>query len=66
MGFIIYVVCPTRAATFKEYVSMHFIPHIKIYLSDSGYRFDAMWDPYPEQSQNADPFAREIWLSNTA
>ncbi|MES9882214.1 MAG: hypothetical protein ABW185_15180 [Sedimenticola sp.] len=47
---IVHMVRPTRAKTFDEYASIHFVPFIKSHLGGQVTRVDIVWDVYLEQS----------------
>lgn len=50
MAAVVHMVCPSRSATFRDYVPMHLIPFLNSQLTTSVERVDAVWDTYPEKS----------------
>ena len=48
MAAVVYMLRPTRAATFSDYIPMHLALHPKSLLGPDVQRLDAVWDTYPE------------------
>ena len=45
---VVYMIRPTKATDFQQYVDHHFIPYIASAISESTSRVDIIWDTYPD------------------
>ena len=64
---VVYMIRPTKATDFQQYVDHHFIPYIASVISESASRAAIIWDTYPDhnikaqtQSRRGNPGAKTV------